>query len=277
MRDRFALSRTLCWLVAGLVLAGCTPRVRVLRHPGPRDQGIRYYRPKPYLLVTPAEATSGAGRTATVTPVDNQVKIAIQYLPDFSEEYALDVRPGLGRADVSVQLEDGWNLVSIDQDIDSQFDENLSAISDVMKGVASVASATPPNAAAQTWFVRATNVPLGLYEAVLGTGQRGGKHLYGFRYVGFLPYSPCPVCPTGHESASCCDGTLALYGLVFEEGVMMFRPIGEIAGVPGQSERVPITTGTLTTARTTETTTTSQDGEVIKTVTEERIERLPTP
>ena len=64
-------SITIC-MFAGL-LAGCSS-VSVIKDPGPGDRGIRYYRPKPYLLVTPADAT---GR---------MVKLKIEYLPDYSEE-----------------------------------------------------------------------------------------------------------------------------------------------------------------------------------------------
>ncbi|MEM9589491.1 MAG: hypothetical protein AAGA03_19570, partial [Planctomycetota bacterium] len=42
-------------LLLAVLMTGCTPRVIVRPNPGPTDQGIRYYRPKPYLKVEPAE------------------------------------------------------------------------------------------------------------------------------------------------------------------------------------------------------------------------------
>jgi hypothetical protein len=74
--------------------------------------------------------------------------------------------------------------------------------------------------------VRATNVPLGYYESVLGRDARGRKRLYGFRYVGFLPYAHCPQAMGGVECNPC--ETADLYGLVFENDTMVFRRLSAI-------------------------------------------------
>ncbi|MDA0660888.1 MAG: hypothetical protein O2931_02200 [Planctomycetota bacterium] len=221
----------LSWFVLTcFLLLGCAPRLRVIQNPGQGDPGIRFYRPKPYLFLTPAATNSGTSRSpASVMSNDGEmVAIELRYLPDFEEEYSLDVRSGWGAANVKIELQDGWNLVSLNQELDSKVDKNLSAIADVMKAIPSVASASPAGLSDQRTVVQASNVPLGFYEAVVSADKCGKKHLYGFRYVGFIPFGTCPICPTGMQSGDCRDGSLPLYGLVFERGVMVFREIGAI-------------------------------------------------
>ena len=100
----------------------------------------------------------------------------MQYLPYFSEEYSINVRSGIGKADVSFKLDDGWNLTELNQNLDSQFDENLSAVADVVKAVGGVIptggagfaeGGYQPEKITRKWVVQATNVPLGYYEAVI--------------------------------------------------------------------------------------------------------------
>lgn len=217
---------TLC-----VVAAGCMPRVVVHSRPGPDDPGIRYYRPKPYLKIEPAEVAINS-KTSAVTP--GVVRISVVYLPDFSEEYSIDVRSGFGVADVSIKLEDGWNLTEISQDLDSQTDENIESISRLITAVGSAATSGGGTQTdeAVTLTLPARNVPLGLYEAVLGRDARGCKRLYGFRYVGFLPFSPCPTDMTGHEVGVCGDPCQMLYGLIFDRGEMVFAPLNDIATTP---------------------------------------------
>ena len=195
---------------------GCVlPRTTVVKNPGNRDNGIRYYRPKPYLLVKPMLATDG-------TPVPGYVSIETTTLPDFSEEYSIHVRTGLGNNDTQITLEDGWKLTGLNIKLDSQVDENL-------KAAAEVAKAIPTNSLAKNEMaIEATNVPLGLYEAVISEFNCK-KQLYGFRYVGFMPYSSCPIEPCGNvESQPCLDD--GIYGLVFdqEKKAMVFKKLNDL-------------------------------------------------
>ncbi|MDZ4852618.1 MAG: hypothetical protein SGI77_25295 [Pirellulaceae bacterium] len=233
---------------------GCTPRVRVRANPTIKDPGIRYYRPKPYLFVSSVGEKSVTNNpdesTTTVTKPDPKyVNLQLQYLPDFSEEYAVDVRTGFGTADVSLTLEDGWNLTGINQKLDSKTAENIAASAELLKGIASVASpgigggrsANGATASAYEMRIAATNVPLGYYESVIGRDSCGRKHLYGFRYIGFMPFQGCPVAMSGRE-AGCCQST-DLYGLVFENGVMMFKSLNEVAAIQDPSRMLPVETG----------------------------------
>ena len=36
--------------------------------------------------------------------------------------------------------------------------------------------------------ILATNIPFGFYEAVIARDPKGKKQLYGWRYVGFMPF-----------------------------------------------------------------------------------------
>jgi hypothetical protein len=224
-RNRWLLAVLMCW---GLGLSGCGPRIIVRQNPCAEDPGLRYYRPKPYLLISALEKDTNAAT--------DFVSITLDYLPDFSEEYAIDVRPGLGLAEVSVGLEDGWNLVSLNQKLDSQTDENIKATGELLKSVAGLTSPASGdgNKSRPLVQVPAHNVPLGYYEAVIGRNRQGKKQLYGFRYVGFMPFQECPLELCGSATAPCSSGML--YGLAFEAGVMTFKPLGELATVlpPGQ-------------------------------------------
>ena len=136
MRSFFWLAVVLSCFSMGL---GCAPRVRVKSNPGPHDQGIRYYRPKPYLLISniAERVPNENGKPGRAVLDERYVDIQLQYLPDFEEEYAIDVRTGFGVADVAITLEDGWNLTAINQKLDSQTDENLKAAADLMGSVGS--------------------------------------------------------------------------------------------------------------------------------------------
>ena len=213
-----------------VLLAGCTPRVIVRANPTKADPGIRYYRPKPYLKIEPAEISVARDQSEIVPGL---VRISLVYMPDFSEEYAIDVRSGLGTANVGIKLEDGWNLTEIDQDLDSQTDENISAVGDLLSGLGDVVPTAADRGASDVSFtVPAHNVPIGFYESVIGRDGHGCKRLYGFRYVGFIPFSPCPLNMTGHDHAVCNDMCGTLYGLAFIGGQMVFQPLDVMATSP---------------------------------------------
>ena len=52
-------------------LVGCSPKVVVRKSNGVHDTGIKYYRPKPYLLITPGNSSvtvkEGNSKAATTT------------------------------------------------------------------------------------------------------------------------------------------------------------------------------------------------------------------
>lgn len=224
--------------------AGCTPGVWVKKNPGFLNRGVRYYRPKPYLLVSAADTEQvtkldDKGKPSEITSkaTDQFVTLQLQYLPDFSEEYAITVTPGIGTAEVELKLENGWNLTSINQTLDSKLPENIESVSKLVSAIGSIvptskrdAGTSPPTDT--SIHCAARNVPLGYYESVIGRDPCGRKQLYGWRYVGFAPFNACPLAAQGMEGVSCNNGSLQVYALVFENNVMIFKPLHEVAAIP---------------------------------------------
>jgi hypothetical protein len=232
--------RALCALA--ILCAGCKPGIDVRQNPGPTDLGVRFYRPKPYLWIEPVSGDAAKDvppKDAGLDPRGSLFKVSLQYLPDFSEEYSARVRTGWGTSQVKLTLENGWNLTSIDQNLDSKTAENVGAVTNLLKSMApqglipgAASRDLPPSVPgepARAFLVRGSNVPVGYYESVIARDPASGrKRLYGFRYVGFLPFTPCPIEPAGEWHACCDDESMPLYGLVFERGVMTFKPLAQV-------------------------------------------------
>ena len=90
----------------------------------PDEYGLRFYRSRPYLLVT----LSDKGCTAT-----------FEYLPDYSQEYILHPHCWLGSLSLKPTLKDGWNLTAFDSTVDTKIPETINAFAGVMKNVADMA------------------------------------------------------------------------------------------------------------------------------------------
>jgi hypothetical protein len=90
-------------------------------------EGIRFYRPWPYLWVVNAEK---GGCTFTVN-----------YLPDTSQEYIIIPHTGVGSLTVSPTLAEGWNLIALQTTADSKTAELINAISGIAGNIAGPAGA----------------------------------------------------------------------------------------------------------------------------------------
>jgi hypothetical protein len=204
---------------------GCASTT-VKKNPGPDDSGLRYYLPKPYLLLTPA-AKYDDGKV--IDYIDNAVDIALEMRPDFTEEYSVHVKAGIGINKTGLVLTDGWQLEQINHDVQSNTAENINAAAELLGKLPTFA---PSGKKAEQnrklgENVPAFNVPLGYYESVIVAGPTGKKQMQGWRYVGFMPFNACPSTGCGQESHhSCADD---IYGLVYEKGVMVFKKIPDIA------------------------------------------------
>lgn len=121
---RSSVCGRLIMLAVIFVTAGCA-RVTVHRVKGESDykQGLRFYRPRPYLLVTQ----------------DNQGKVltSLIYLPNLAEEYVARVRSGWGATDAKIKLDQGWNLTEFGEIRDSKTGELIAAVGGILAGVAS--------------------------------------------------------------------------------------------------------------------------------------------
>lgn len=212
---------TMIKLLVGLLMLvshlGCAPRTMVKKNPGPNDAGVRYYRPKPYLMVKPAVDRNG-------NPLPGYVSIETTMLPDYSEEYSIHIRPGLGNNNTSITLDSGWNLTKLNVEVDSQTDEKIRALAEVASGIPTGGLGSGLDLRVD---VKGVNVPMGLYESVI-SHDGCQKRLLGFRYVGFLPFAQGVVEGTGGGMMVYEDPLL--YGLVFdkEANVMVFKLLHEI-------------------------------------------------
>ena len=116
------------WLLALILFFsfGCSHldihKVDNTKNPG--ENGLRFYRPRPYLLVTLGDKGC--------TP-------AIEYLPDYSQEYILHPHYGLGSLSFKPTLENGWNLTAFDSSADMKIPETLNALAGILKNTAGMA------------------------------------------------------------------------------------------------------------------------------------------
>ena len=114
-------------------LVACTS-LTIVPTSTPKDlktEGLRYYRPYPYLQISEMKAEESQTQ---------KLQFKILWLPDLSQEYAIQVRPGFGSIDFKPTLEDGWNLVSLDAKLDSKTKEIIEATSGLIEKGAKVFS-----------------------------------------------------------------------------------------------------------------------------------------
>jgi len=113
-------------LAAMLVFNGCA-RVVVTRLESDDQEGIRFYRPHPYLLVTADEE-------------GKKLQTSIIYLPDKKEEYVLSVKGGWGVVETDFTITDGWNLTGFKEKRDPKLAETLTG---TLSAAATVAGVVP--------------------------------------------------------------------------------------------------------------------------------------
>jgi hypothetical protein len=167
-----------------------------------------------------------------------KISMKLEYLPDFSEEYAINLKPGLGSGKFDFKLENGWNLTSLNAETDQQTDEIIGSIGSLVgaalplfgKAANESGDKRVQNTSECPPTIYGSNVPFGFYEAVIACDPHGRKQLYGWRYVGFMPFQSCPVEPRGAQQV-CCD-TQDIYGMVVVNNVLQFQKIHEIPTMP---------------------------------------------
>jgi len=129
-------SRTAYAIVAGLVfLCGCSAVIVEPYDSKKYSDGIRFYRPQPYILVSQTRDDKG-----NVTGNS----ISVVYLPDPTQEYVIRERAWIGSVSMKPTLTDGWNLVGLDTTVDTKIPEMLNALLGAAKlGVAPGARQIP--------------------------------------------------------------------------------------------------------------------------------------
>jgi hypothetical protein len=102
-------------LAATLVFGGCAAvRVKPLDPTKKNQDGLRFYRSVPYLLVSPDD--QGNPQTKVV------------YLPKTTEEYVVRREGRWGATNMEVTLDGGWNLIKLGTAIDSKGPETIAAL-----------------------------------------------------------------------------------------------------------------------------------------------------
>ncbi len=117
------MSRKL-FLLTGLmfVVAGCASvDIKRITRDSPYTEGLRFYRPYPYLLITSNEDKSLVGK--------------IVYLPSKNEEYTIKVSPGVGSVDAKFTLENGWNLTEYGATEDAKTADIITALASSLAGI----------------------------------------------------------------------------------------------------------------------------------------------
>lgn len=98
-----------------LLITGCAGVEAVRITPeNPYKEGIRFYRPYPYLWVTKDK--------------NGILQGAIYWLPNKNEEYVIKVKSGIGSAEAKFTLENGWNLTQFGETRDSKSSEMIAAL-----------------------------------------------------------------------------------------------------------------------------------------------------
>jgi hypothetical protein len=124
-------------ICSAFLISGCA-EVQV-KHVDDKDSsdGVHFYEPRPYLLVSNQQKTDDKGN------VQNQFSNQIIWLPDHSRRYVVKIKPGWGTVDGSVKLEDGWMLDTLGSKTDSKGPETVTAMAGLVRAVAVKADQTP--------------------------------------------------------------------------------------------------------------------------------------
>lgn len=228
-------ARALFRLFLALVAAapgGCS-FTKVVKDPDDKDKGFRFYKSKPYLMVKPIDGAS-----------PNMYSVELQHHADYSEEYSAHIYSGLGTNNTKLTFSPSGTLSETDVSVDSGASAFLTAAATLLGTTPNLLAGRPPAAGGNTksakdgvptpFTVKAYGVPIGLYEAVLSAGVDGRKKLYGWRYVGFLPFDQCPVESAGGVAKSCDDNDL--FGLVTIGNAMYFRRLADMKNEPEDKE-----------------------------------------
>ncbi|OGP53539.1 MAG: hypothetical protein A2Y65_12005 [Deltaproteobacteria bacterium RBG_13_52_11] len=117
-----------CVLVLIAWLAGCASvTVTPIKSTDLETPGVRYYESEPYLLVT-----KDVPKTASATP---SYTIQLVWLPNYNRGYAVKTTSGLGTANGSVTLANGWQLSVLGAIVDSKIPDTIDAVTNLVKAL----------------------------------------------------------------------------------------------------------------------------------------------
>jgi len=136
MRSRrgvFAVLARAAVLAVALVCSACLgPKLEASKIRSDEQEGMPYYLPKPYLIVSKNfDAIQSAGKASTTSkPAADESVYAYQivYLPDRCNQYGLRVSRGVGTLESRIELENGWMFTGTSLKTDSKTPETIAAI-----------------------------------------------------------------------------------------------------------------------------------------------------
>ena len=115
-------------------LIGCAQvHVKRLTPDDITSEGVRFYAPQPYLLVTLQPATGGSGSPT--------LQAQVLLLPKINEQYAITVTPGWGTVNGNVTLKDGWMFTTLSAQMESKGPETINAIAGLITAAGGIKSA----------------------------------------------------------------------------------------------------------------------------------------
>ena len=119
-----------------------------------KETGLRVYSPKPFLLVE-------YDATKTVN-----LKTSIVYLPDFSDPQYIRIRPGIGSANLKLELTNGM-LTAYGLTTDTKIPETLGKVTDLLTKSTSAVT----DAIRSKTFPEPGQPAFELYQIILSGGQ----------------------------------------------------------------------------------------------------------
>jgi hypothetical protein len=147
-------------LVLTISIASCASViVKPVKNDDTTTKGVRYYESEPYLLVTKEvpKATTPPGSSpvsnapsgdkpshALATPSEPSpapaasapsYNITIVWLPNYNKGYAVKVKSGLGTANGSLKLANGWQLTEFGGIVDTKIPETITATTGLVKAI----------------------------------------------------------------------------------------------------------------------------------------------
>jgi len=205
--------------VAGLVvlfLCGCatTPYSLPLSQKAKTQtpgEGIPYYLPHPYLVVTKnltyvtaekaestekksgqetAAAAVGSGKSDAVGGADIY-SMHVIYLPDADQKYALYFKRGTGTYDSAIVLADGWKLTGLNMKGDAKTSETIQALGSIIKDNISTIATSGGKVAALQEAVPGVTAPRKKVAPAVG--------IWIYDLMGGTPY-PCVFTWTSEEN-----------------------------------------------------------------------------
>lgn len=134
------------FLLITFTLNSCTTiRVTPIDHSGNAVKdaldGVRFYQPKPYLLITALSNTANKEssekiyRAKFTDQFNCNYELQFIYLPDYTNGYVISINSWwrmFGTASMAPQLENGWKLTGLSTEVDSKTPETITAIAELV-------------------------------------------------------------------------------------------------------------------------------------------------